>query len=210
MTGGTSIAHLYDPHMRWDDIVIGGTGIGEAVFNNVKWRNRFRLVKHSSYGEMRAIVGNDWLAGKTVFSVVRNPIDRFVSCCNFLMANVTRKEAWIQQFVERYGLETNVPIDFFLQDKFIAPEVITNPRDELHRFFALQSFFVGAGGIETFRLEELGTSMPRIAQIMDILPVPETPHENESARSYSRADISNEVEERLRTIYAKDFELLGY
>ena len=92
-TGGTSIAHLYDPHMRWDDIVIGGTGIGEAVFNNVKWRNRFRLVKHSSYGEMRAIVGNDWLAGKFVFLVVCFLFVCFISCCNFLMANVTKKKA---------------------------------------------------------------------------------------------------------------------
>jgi hypothetical protein len=196
--------------MRWDDIVIGGTGIGEAVFNNAKWRNRFRLVKHSSYGEMRVIVGQEWLAGKTVFSVVRNPIDRFISCCNFLMANVARKEAWIQQFVERYGLETGVGLDFFLQDKFIDPEVITNPKDELHRFFALQSFFVGAAGIETFRLEELAGSMERIAQIMGIHPVPNVPHENESARSYSRADLSSDIEDRLKAIYQKDFESLGY
>ena len=44
-TGGTTITAAYEPHMLFDDVVLGGTMLGEALQS--RYRDRFGVHKHS-------------------------------------------------------------------------------------------------------------------------------------------------------------------
>jgi hypothetical protein len=210
-TGGTSVAHMYDPHMVWNDIVIGGSSIGEAVFNQALWQRRFRLIKHSSYRELVSIVGPKWVADRTVFSIVRDPVDRFISCCNFLLSSAASRAPWMQEFVEKYGLDRpDLPIDHFLGDQFVGDEIVGDPKDEINRLFAQQSFFLIGGEVEKIKLEDLAESLPQIARIMGIELPAKPRHENGSRQVFSRRDVTPAIAERLAEIYRPDFDSLGY
>ncbi|MEO1622227.1 MAG: hypothetical protein AAFU53_14500, partial [Cyanobacteria bacterium J06632_3] len=53
--GGTSIELALDSQMAWDDVLLGSSKYGERMQN--LYQSRFGLYKHSSAGEIRAVVG---------------------------------------------------------------------------------------------------------------------------------------------------------
>lgn len=80
--GGTSIELALDSQMAWDDVLLGSSKYGERMQN--LYQSRFGLYKHSSAGEIRAVVGEEFWDSCFTFSVVRHPIDRIVSFYEYL------------------------------------------------------------------------------------------------------------------------------
>jgi hypothetical protein len=205
--GGTSVTNFFDASAQWDDIIVGGTAIGE-LFNASKWRSRFGLAKHSSFPEVRQIIGDEWLADKRVFAVVRHPVSRFLSTCNFLVTSVANGVPWLNPFLEKYHLAADVPLSHFSTDIFLSEANVSKPWDEITRLFARQSFFLGPGDrVEPKKLEEL--TGHDLALLMSVKDAP-LPRRNQSGKQFTEMDLQPETIQRLIEVYREDFERLGY
>lgn len=81
-TGGTSVTAAYEPHMRFDDVILGGTVMGERLQD--QYRRRFALHKHSGARAIIDAAGADAFARVFSFAVLRDPVDRMVSLYRWL------------------------------------------------------------------------------------------------------------------------------
>ena len=70
------------PHLKWNDLSLGGTVFGEKI--NEAYRERYRLNKHSSVSEVEIICGSEILDEYYVFSTVRHPLNIIYSLNNFV------------------------------------------------------------------------------------------------------------------------------
>ena len=90
-TGGTSIKTALDPLLQWNDLILGGTPIGEYL--NEVYRQRFKLSKHASVAEIDKVCGTALCDEYYVFATVRHPVDRLCSIYNFIGGIVARSLA---------------------------------------------------------------------------------------------------------------------
>ena len=81
-TGGTTVAAAYEPHMRFDDVVLGGTLLGEQLQG--RYRDRFGLHKHSGARAVINAAGADSFARVFSFALLRHPVDRMTSLYRWL------------------------------------------------------------------------------------------------------------------------------
>jgi hypothetical protein len=91
-TGGTSVERALDPHLAWNDLILGGSPFGEKI--QQPYAKRFGLNKHSSVAEIEAVCGSSLLDEYFVFSVVRNPLSRLCSIYNFVGSSLKK---WADQ-----------------------------------------------------------------------------------------------------------------
>lgn len=87
-TGGTSVAELFGPALRWNDLIIGGTAFGEAV--QPAYRERFGLSKHMPASGIRRVIGDETWAAYRSFAFVRHPFERLVSLYRWQRRTVER------------------------------------------------------------------------------------------------------------------------
>jgi len=80
-TAGESVTEALDPHLGWDDLVLGP--ISGDVFTR-RHRQRFGLGKHASAPVIREVVGEEVWGRYLTFSVVRHPVDRIRSLYAYL------------------------------------------------------------------------------------------------------------------------------
>jgi hypothetical protein len=100
-TGGTSITAAYEPFMLFNDIVIGGTVLGEQ--SQASYRSKFHLHKHSDATEIAKIAGRDRFNAAFCCAIIREPVERMVSFyrwlrCEPLPGNVLREAALALEF----------------------------------------------------------------------------------------------------------------
>ncbi len=95
-TGGTSIERALDPHLAWNDLILGGSPFGEKI--QQPYAKKFGLNKHSTVADIAAICGNDLIENYYTFSLVRNPLSRMCSLYNYLAAKLHKWAA--QQKIE--------------------------------------------------------------------------------------------------------------
>jgi hypothetical protein len=81
-TGGTSLKMALNPFLRWDDLLLGGTALGEAM--NEHFRRRYGLHKHSSIEDVQKICGAGLVSDAYCFALVRHPVSRMLSLYNFV------------------------------------------------------------------------------------------------------------------------------
>lgn len=81
-TGGTTLTAAYEPHMLFDDLVLGGTMLGEALQS--RYRDRFRVHKHSGARAVVAAAGQEAFAAAFSFALLRHPVDRMASLYRWL------------------------------------------------------------------------------------------------------------------------------
>lgn len=81
-TAGTSVTSVLSQLTSFMDQEIGGTEFGEAV--QPAYAKRFGIKKHSTAGEIRAVVGEATWNRYFSFSFVRNPFARSRSTFHFL------------------------------------------------------------------------------------------------------------------------------
>jgi Sulfotransferase family len=80
--GGTSMETALEPHLRWDDLHLGTSAIGQSL--NAPYAQRFGLSDHSPYGDVVRVCGADFVNGCFSFAIVRDPMARAASLYNFL------------------------------------------------------------------------------------------------------------------------------
>jgi hypothetical protein len=95
-TGGTSIERALDPHLAWNDLILGGSKFGEQIQG--PYTKKYGLSKHSSVSDIEKICGRALVENYYVFSLVRHPLSRLCSMYNFV---ATSLEKWcVEQKVE--------------------------------------------------------------------------------------------------------------
>jgi hypothetical protein len=91
-TGGTSIEQGLDPHLAWNDLILGGSRLGERM--QPFYAKKFGLGKHSTVSEIESVCGSKYLDDYYVFSLVRHPVARMCSMYNFVATTLDR---WARQ-----------------------------------------------------------------------------------------------------------------
>ncbi|MCT8328233.1 sulfotransferase family 2 domain-containing protein [Albidovulum sediminis] len=81
-TGGTSMELAIAPHLRWNDLILGSTPLGQAA--NQEFRNAHGLFDHASAEEIAFVCGTELFESYYSFALVRHPLDRAVSMYNFI------------------------------------------------------------------------------------------------------------------------------
>ena len=81
---GTSISARMEPSLHWNDLVLGGTDLGERI--QPVYRDRFGLSKHMPGQAIRRIVGPRVWENFFSFQFVRHPYTRLVSFYNWQRA----------------------------------------------------------------------------------------------------------------------------
>jgi hypothetical protein len=80
-TAGESVTAALEPHLGWDDLVLGPIS-GEEFTR--RHRARFGLGKHTAAPAIREVIGEDLWDRYLTFAVVRHPADRLRSLYAYL------------------------------------------------------------------------------------------------------------------------------
>jgi hypothetical protein len=91
-TGGTSIERALDPHLAWNDLILGGSPFGEKI--QQPYSRKFGLAKHSTVADIERVCGSSLIEDYYVFSLVRHPLSRLCSVYNFV---ATTLQKWAKQ-----------------------------------------------------------------------------------------------------------------
>lgn len=91
-TGGTSIERALDPHLAWNDLILGGSPFGEKI--QQPYAKKFGLNKHSTVAEIERVCGRKLVENYYVFALVRHPLSRMCSMYNFVATTLGK---WAQQ-----------------------------------------------------------------------------------------------------------------
>jgi hypothetical protein len=91
-TGGTSLERALDPHLTWNDLILGGSRFGEQI--QAPYAKKYGLNKHSGVSDIESICGRDILDDYYVFSLVRHPLVRLCSMYNFVATTLNK---WARQ-----------------------------------------------------------------------------------------------------------------
>src|ERR1700733_3491931 len=84
--GGTSVEQALDPFLAWNDLILGGSPLGERM--QAPYKKKFGLSKHSAVSEIETVCGPRYLEEYFVFSLVRHPLARVCSIYNFVATTV--------------------------------------------------------------------------------------------------------------------------
>lgn len=220
-TGGSSMEIALDPHLRWDDLVLGSTPLGEAM--NDPYRHRHGLNKHSSIQEVQNVCGADLVARSYCFAMVRHPVHRICSLYNFVGSIVTK-----------WAVNAGVPLDTMRSDlgRFVKAhpplgwpasrafiqsqsftEFLTQPELARDEGFIQQISRLSLEGkglaCNALKLEEIDHWLPDLSARLGVnLTVP---HENVSGlKLVSAKTISPEARATIRTMFSEDFAAFGY
>lgn len=80
--GGTSIEFSFDKIIKWNDIIIGGTDLGEKIQS--VYNKKFNLHKHSTAHEIKSVVGEEIWGSYRIWATVRSPYERITSHYNYI------------------------------------------------------------------------------------------------------------------------------
>ena len=81
-TAGTALKVALQPHLAWNDLVIGGSAFGEQIA--AAYKDHFGLTKHGGIQQIVDICGGAVLKDYFSFTIVREPVARTVSLYNYI------------------------------------------------------------------------------------------------------------------------------
>lgn len=183
-TGGTSITAAYEPHMVFNDVVLGGTVMGERLQD--QYRRRFALHKHSGARAIIDAAGAEAFARAYTFAVLRDPVDRMVSLYRWLRGGPAGGHP-LRDVALANGLEAFATI--------------------ARQSFTPQAAQVKVNGIvavtRLYRFDELARSWAAVAAMLGIdAPIP---HSNESKAA--PVEVSPAARAVIEASYAEDLAL---
>lgn len=223
-TGGTSIERALDPHLAWNDLILGGSAFGEKI--QQPYTKKFGLSKHSSVSEIEAICGEELVRRYRTFSLVRHPVSRMCSLYNFVATIVHRwadqqgidvgdvvEEITPQAAKKKPALKWSSTKAFLRSanfSEFIRHKGLINAPGFRNQASCL------AGGEEDgslkakyFRLEDFPRWMDELVAITGIDVV--LSRENESdLKLQDDAKVSADDRSYIRSLFRPDYETFGY
>jgi hypothetical protein len=233
--GGTSIEKALDPYLRWNDIGLGGSDLGEIM--QAEYGARFGLSKHSAARDIVRVIGSEaWLFYYS-FATVRHPVARTASLYNY-----------IQGRAEECGGELEFPLEGGPKERWAWARAVTLPDAEPWTYPAMRAYLGGLSDSRPFsaflrhpalqadpafapqslslcgengallvnravQLERIDAFWPEFCRQFG-LPACDLPRENVScprhrvcARELSRCEDDSDL---IRSRFAEDFRLFGY
>ena len=106
-TGGTTITAAYEPHMLFDDVVLGGTLLGEALQS--RYRDRFGVHKHSGARAVMSAAGPEAFAAAFSFALLRHPVDRMTSLYRWLRGSAAKASSRSRSAMPAWWAARNGP-----------------------------------------------------------------------------------------------------
>jgi hypothetical protein len=183
-TGGTSITAAYEPHMRFDDVVLGGTALGEAL--QARYRTRFGLHKHSGVRAIRQAAGAETYDATFSFALIRHPVDRMISLYRWLRGSPTSSHA-LREAAATLDLDAFVST---VSDRFTS-----------------QAAHVKADGriavTRLYRFDDLPRAWDEVARHLGVESV--LGHSNPSRSQ--RVEASAAARATIETVFAEDLDL---
>jgi hypothetical protein len=219
--GGTSMEIGLGPHLKWNDLSLGGTVFGEKI--NEAYRERYRLNKHSSVSEVEIICGSEILDEYYVFSTVRHPVNRIYSLYNFvggivlewashnkLSKNTIKND--VKKYISRYGpLGWPASRAFIVTDDFSSfirhPDLLVESAfdTQVSRLRASDGRIRG----DVYKVEAQQNWLPHLREKLGFSF--DFPHANESRfKLASSKDISHEDLDFIWKRFEEDFEEFSY
>lgn len=205
-TAGTSITQLVEPHLRWNDLVLGGSTFGERI--QPAYQERFGLSKHMRARDVRRVVGSEIWAGYFSCAVVRHPYSRIISFFNWKRAAVARAAAdspvWSWPATAAFQQSRSFS-EFIRHEKFLASRA-GQPQaewvcDDDGRCIV---DFVG-------RFEQLEAATDEITARLGLPPAELGVHNTSSSDRPLGELMQGEDDYRfLQDVYRRDFELFGF
>jgi hypothetical protein len=80
--GGTSVEQALDPYLAWNDLILGGSPLGERI--QMPYAAKFGLNKHSPVADIEKTCGVRYTEEYYLFALVRHPLARVCSIYNFV------------------------------------------------------------------------------------------------------------------------------
>lgn len=213
---GTSITRQLDEFLGWDDLVLGGTVLGEKMQG--AYHDRFNLHKHSRAKEIKAIVGKELWDKYVTFTFVRHPFDRVASLYAYIQKLVKsasvrryipskriRKESFWNYPATKAFLETNSFSAFIRNPRLIEHAVGMKPQTEwiLDENGKMMVDFVG-------KVETINDDFKTVCEKINIKYSRLAVH-NRSGNYNKNSYLSNERDRAyLYDLFRRDFEVLKY
>lgn len=205
---GTSVSRYFSRLSTYRDLEIGATELGEAYVH--QFSRRFKLRKHSTFREIRAVMGADVLATYTTVAVIRDPVERACSIFRFLnhwdqWRQLERWQPFIEDFDRHRKIEHFLASEFFAApgpDRLFMPQVTWIANDTGEKLLVDR----------LLRLESLQQDMGRLVSDLDLpqdLLGDFDEHVNETDKA-KRIRLDRASKARVRERYRQDYELLGY
>jgi hypothetical protein len=212
-TGGTSITEILDKELKWDDIVLGGTRVGE-VFTEY-WSPRFGLYKHTMPPHIKSVLGDEVYCTYRKFVVVRNPISRVLSAYKYIKTLIASDAQWFMASDEYRRLGDISDFNTFASGKYFRQSFDVDPSKthDIQRCFLPQSYYYDEqeakyGRFDYYKLEDLSVSLDSLVANMYIKEKYKLSQENRSMNFDVKID--HNIIEDLISLYAKDFGNFQY
>ena len=134
---GSSVEASLAALLRWNDILLGSTRLGEAL--QPIYQELCGLHKHSSAAEVKAVIGEASWRESLTFTTVRCPFERTASLYNFTAALVEPRLA-----------ATGFPLlgDWREQRQWV--EEWTNPPERFWHWAAIRAYLLARGSPQPF------------------------------------------------------------
>lgn len=221
--GGTSVEVGLEPHLAWNDLLLGSTEFGEVA--SEFYQGRHGLSKHSSLSDVERVCGKKILSSHYVFANVRHPVARICSLYNYVAGQVAilHREHGItlQALRDRYD-------DYLYPHYWVLgwaaaqayaktsnfSEFLRHPALEQDPGYAGQAMRLrtsfGTMPVQAFRLEDQLEEMVTALQERFGFRA-EIPHENRSMEPLMRrSDVEPGDQAFIHERFREDFELFGY
>lgn len=218
-TAGEAITEALEPHLAWNDIILGHTAWGRAL--DPVFARRFKLSKHSPASQIKAVVGDAFWDDSFTFSVVRHPFDRARSLYHYLEKRAGgRRRGLLYRRVSalRYrplpepwnwpGMQAYLDSERF-GDFIRHPGFLGGPaaKPQVERLSDPDTGRLLVGHV--IRFENLAEEFDRLAGRIGVAGAA-LPVRNRSRNSTVVAPLSADDRTYLATLYADDLAAFGY
>lgn len=215
-TAGESVTEALEPHLSWDDVVLGPT-VGEEFTR--RYRERFGLGKHAAAPKIREVVGEQVWEEYVSFAVVRHPVERIRSLYAYLELTKRRADRsrmrrgrppwprrptdhpWVWPEMHAYRDSANF-------SEFIRHWKLDHGELARPQAVALGCADDGTPTVDVvLRYERLDADFAALLRVLDLTPTP-LPHRNPTAGAKPVVTAADRA--HLEDRYAADLAAFGY
>lgn len=148
------------------------------------------------------------------FCFVRDPTQRFISCCNYYYSVAVRNAERIIKADEKLNkldeLRYEILVNALNLDEIASKIIDQNLHKSVMHFRPQINWIINGSPRFIGRFETLDKDFSTLKRILDHCNIGDLPRINQSIKKFTKNDLTSIVENKLRDIYADDYKYLGY